>query len=451
MDPVAYNNLPLIATATQNFEEQVDDHRDALFSDLSKLFGIPGNENLRVCLVHRHYRLRTGERIVSISNSTNPSKDQSLNIVADHWLSDDTLGVCYDPTFGPAPFSQAAGTGSREQFISAGVPASDSDEDLVYESSWDPKPTPPTVTMACDQTFSIRNYNTIRTIAQADQVFDEQLDRSPGGPITRDEFFSDGDLVKLFQGTPYAVFLVHRHYALKNGERMVTTGNTSQPSTDLNNMAPERWFSTGEHFEHRSTNDGSNLPSPPSDDFLNHFREIISEKGIDGLGVALAPDVPSLQPGHVFLEQPGKGDRQQVVTQVPDSLVESPDIFQSSWVPLDGSATLSCKHNCQNCYDTTPPLPLVLPLTRSAAVIEEIALKSEVVFVVKYFSGGYLINNRCLHDLVEAEDLPEILVFGVERPGLLDITVVPNVMYSKYPVLSVLRLGFHRMLEHQTG
>ncbi|KDR67425.1 hypothetical protein GALMADRAFT_147199 [Galerina marginata CBS 339.88] len=202
-------------------------------------------------------------------------------------------------------------------------------------------------------TFDASAYNDLPFIADANARFESQL-ASAG--LTRTQFFSK--LAPLFLEAPYAghyaACLIHRHYALNAGERMVTTGPSAKPSSNTSpNVVGERWASNGEVIEHKLTDDPASNPPGPPPEFFSKFKSILDAHGINTLGVCHASG--KLADGFLFLESPGPGDREQVTTLVRRSSPELKHSFEAAWSPKinpeDGFYTMGCCCNCtEDCY-----------------------------------------------------------------------------------------------------
>ena len=196
--------------------------------------------------------------------------------------------------------------------------------------------------------FNVSAYNELPSIAVANTRLEDQL-ASAG--LTRDQFFSK--LTPVFLEAPYAgryaACLIHRHYSLNDGERMVGTGPSAKPSTDTSpNIVGERWDSNGEVIEHKFTEDPASHPPPPPAEFFAKFKSILDAHGIDILGVCYAPS--KFQDGFLYLESAGSGDREQITSLVHSSAPQLEDSFEATWIPKvdseDGSCTM---HKCCNC------------------------------------------------------------------------------------------------------
>ncbi|KAF8804301.1 hypothetical protein BYT27DRAFT_7194473 [Phlegmacium glaucopus] len=205
--------------------------------------------------------------------------------------------------------------------------------------------------------FDVAKYNSLLPVGDADTLFNEQLN-SAG--ITRRQLFSQ--LAPLFSegenAGRYGTCLVHRHYLLMDGERMVTTNNSTMPTLDASvNIVADRWYSTGGEFEHRFTDNPTSLPPPPSADFFDKFRSIINANGIDILGVCYAPAVGELAPGFIFLEGGGAQDREQVLTVIPTSSRPYGG-YEASWVPRDDPDDPIFIGCCCSVCNPSPPCKL---------------------------------------------------------------------------------------------
>ncbi|KAF8875342.1 hypothetical protein CPB84DRAFT_446990 [Gymnopilus junonius] len=192
-------------------------------------------------------------------------------------------------------------------------------------------------------------YNALPLIQHSSARFDEQL---ASARLSRTEFFSE--LAPLFEEKgytkQYAVCLVHRHFLLEEGERMVANNKSSAPTRDKSdNIIPERWLKTGEPFEYRVIDDVNPLSPPPSVDFFAKFKSVLDRFAIDVLGICAIPR-DELPPGYWLLETQGIGERELLTNRVPfASDVKS--TFHSSWVMEKGGTVLKyCyfpMHGCQ--------------------------------------------------------------------------------------------------------
>jgi len=179
--------------------------------------------------------------------------------------------------------------------------------------------------------FNINTYNNLPRVADADALFQKQL-ASAG--ITRSQLFLQLAPLFLQDGNAgrYAICLVHHHYDLKAGERMVTTGLSTKPSVDVSvNIVPGSWLNTGEVFEFMFTPSPSTLPPPPSAEFFAKFKSILATNNIDVLGVCYAPN--DLDDGFMLRESKGDGDRERVLTVVHSSTHISAYYYPVTWIP----------------------------------------------------------------------------------------------------------------------
>jgi hypothetical protein len=220
--------------------------------------------------------------------------------------------------------------------------------------------------------FDVTSYNNLPLVADADARFKEQL-ASAG--LTREQLLSD--LAPLFMEAPYAglyaACLIHRHYSLKDGERMVTVDHSTKPSTDTSpQIVAECWSSSGEEVEHRFIDNLTSLPPPPPVDFLAKYKSILDSHAIDVLGVCYAPDKPA--DGFIFSESGGLGDRERVTIIIHHS-DRSGNSYDVIWLVTrdpdgpcrvivacgcDGTGCVSdCKGYCEKPPSGPPPsLPM---------------------------------------------------------------------------------------------
>jgi len=200
-------------------------------------------------------------------------------------------------------------------------------------------------------------YNNLPLVSDADTIFDKQL-ASAG--ITRNQLFSK--LAPLFlegnNAGRYAACLIHHHYDLKLGERMVNNNLSTKPlavgSTESDspsaNIVAQIWLRTGEAVEYRVVPDPSKatLPPPPPPKFFEKFRSLLDPIGINILGVCYADT--DLENGFILQESDGPGDRERIFTIIHRSAKPAPGSFEVTWIPKydeDGeSYTMTCACNC---------------------------------------------------------------------------------------------------------
>jgi len=210
--------------------------------------------------------------------------------------------------------------------------------------------------------FDVTAYNKLAFVADADARFKEQL-ASAG--LTREQLFSK--LAPLFLESPsagrYAICLIHHHYSLKDGERMVTIDHSTKPSTDTSpQIVAECWSSSGEEVEHRFTDDPTTLPPPPPVDFLAKYKSILDSHAIDVLGVCYAPDKPA--DGFISAESDGPGDRERVTTIIHHS-ARGDNSYDVMWLVTCNSNGLCVVITAGCCNGTGCKTPPSTPSTPS--------------------------------------------------------------------------------------
>ncbi|KAF9556119.1 hypothetical protein CPC08DRAFT_105904 [Agrocybe pediades] len=207
---------------------------------------------------------------------------------------------------------------------------------------------------------TVSRYNNLLAINEADELLNGQL---AAANILRHDFLSL--LAALFVGeklhTYYSPCLLHKHYFLKEGEKMVADGNSTMPSTEIadDRVVAERWYPNGEEMEYRVGNQNISLPPPPAPDFMDKFKALTERYGVDVVGVCHIPPVEELTPDSVFLEITGVRDREQVVKMVPcDSLLDG-GVYESCWVvTMEGSGPASnCRVVCAQGQEGCKPKP----------------------------------------------------------------------------------------------
>jgi len=185
---------------------------------------------------------------------------------------------------------------------------------------------PKKVLLSANGTIDFEHYNKLPLLNVAINSFNQQL---AAAYIDRDALFSQ--LAQLFYGTPYAVSLIHRHFLLNSGERMVENNRSVKPSFDSSpNIVPQIWLRTGQAIEFQYISDPSTIAQPPSPAFFSTFNSILDRYGVDVLGISYRTD-----PGrcYTYLEEDGPGDRERVVVLIGQELVpcNAPEV---TWIPM---------------------------------------------------------------------------------------------------------------------
>ena len=199
--------------------------------------------------------------------------------------------------------------------------------------------------------FDINLYNQLPSIAAASAVLESKLASSGIALDTlleklRPLFCSDEHKGK------YGLWLLHHHFDLDEGERMVKNGAISQPTQDKSsNIVAERWTGTGDEVEHVYANNltSSEVPPPPPQEFIQQFQAITSAYNIDCLGICSAPSDEELKmfnAGYMFVESCKQG-RKQILTAVSmgDLSLDGDSVFRTTW-SLSSDWRLNCSHSC---------------------------------------------------------------------------------------------------------
>jgi hypothetical protein len=192
--------------------------------------------------------------------------------------------------------------------------------------------------------FDTQFYNGLPSIEDADSAF-----------FDRNNIFTK--LAPLFAREEYRgvydVCLIHHHFDLKPGERMVSHGSISlpipSPSQDDALIVPERWTAYGEAFEFRKVELNEELTPPPPASLLEEFRQCIGEQA-SILGICLAEDC--LPKGHVYWETTSDHVARSHVLEIRErvDLANCGSLFETCWRPeSDGTrVVMTC---CAVCDD----------------------------------------------------------------------------------------------------
>jgi len=131
-------------------------------------------------------------------------------------------------------------------------------------------PTPPRAITALTMATLVDTYNSLPSIMEASSRFTD-----------RDTIFAKLAPILSHYDHQFGVCLVHAHCALNPGEKMIATGNVSQPE-DVTGATfayhPERWLANGEPYEFTR----EHTASPPPE-LLTEFNKIVGNIGVLGL------------------------------------------------------------------------------------------------------------------------------------------------------------------------
>ena len=114
----------------------------------------------------------------------------------------------------------------------------------------------------------IEMYNNLPNVCEADERF-----------VERDAIFAKLAPLLSSYNHQFGVCLVHAHCSLEPGEKLIGTGNISQPM-DGNAIPhyPTRWLHTGDPFEFRTE-----PATPPPSELVSDFQKIVGDIGVLGL------------------------------------------------------------------------------------------------------------------------------------------------------------------------
>jgi hypothetical protein len=173
--------------------------------------------------------------------------------------------------------------------------------------------------------FDTQFYNSLPSISDADSAF-----------IDRETLFSR--LAPIFSKEEYCgvyeVCLVHHHFDLKPGEKMVSHGLISlpmpSPSSEDKLIIPERWTAEGQPFEFRKINSEDERVPPPPASLLEEFKQCIGALKVP-LGICLAGE--SLGDGQVYFETTDDPSARSHVLEIKNRAEVSRNFFETCWRP----------------------------------------------------------------------------------------------------------------------
>jgi hypothetical protein len=169
-------------------------------------------------------------------------------------------------------------------------------------------------------------YNTLPSLDQANKKFSN-----------REHIFPMLAAVLTGYEDKFAINLVHRHSILKEGEKMVTIGNITEPMKDVE-CYPDRWLATGQAYVFNT----KPTESPP-EDLLEKFKAVVDTVGYIGgvgvLGLGCLKNLPEAGQGQTCTEiTEGRAD---IVKHVP---ANQKGMIWTSWKSVDG-----CMKACSSC------------------------------------------------------------------------------------------------------
>ena len=201
--------------------------------------------------------------------------------------------------------------------------------------------------------FDVNLYNRLPSISSASATLHSKLASTN---LTLDALLSR--LRPLFCSDEYkgkyGIWLVHHHFNLEEGERMVKSAAVTQPTRDRSEkIVAERWSARGEELEHAYHDAGKeldDLPPPPPAEFIRQFQEITGAYGIDCLGICYPPsqeEVKTLRGGYMFMETCHEG-RKHVLTPISagDASLNGASVIKTTWSMSDDAGFGECVCSC---------------------------------------------------------------------------------------------------------
>ncbi|GBE81645.1 hypothetical protein SCP_0400160 [Sparassis crispa] len=167
-------------------------------------------------------------------------------------------------------------------------------------------------------------YNNLPTLGEADDKF---VDRA-------NIFAKVGPLLAKYDNK-FGLYLVHAHCSLEDGEKMVASGNVSEPVKDAS-CYPERWLATGEAYEFNT----EHTEVPPAALFVE-FRSLVGDMTAV-LGLYYAGNVT---PGMMLLEH--TEGRKNIVEAIDVGIGNTKDAVPTAWLPdAKDPVTMACVIEC---------------------------------------------------------------------------------------------------------
>ncbi|KAJ2918475.1 hypothetical protein MD484_g1979, partial [Candolleomyces efflorescens] len=210
--------------------------------------------------------------------------------------------------------------------------------------------------------FDWKEYNGLLLIGDAAKKFQEA-----GG----DKFVQKPEAQALLReangsSLKYTLSLVHRHFALEEGERMVSKGNVTKPEKGTENnykVVPSSWNSSGSGYEWTNFNNTDQfVPDYPENllkrlgDLLNGISEDKDREALkEVLGISLAQ---AEQLGEDFIWWENTDDAKRAhclyIKRTNDPQLTN-TTYKTAWIPASGSAGqyMACCGVCHHNQDTS--------------------------------------------------------------------------------------------------
>ncbi|KAJ2928516.1 hypothetical protein H1R20_g8583, partial [Candolleomyces eurysporus] len=160
----------------------------------------------------------------------------------------------------------------------------------------------------------------------------------------------------------YNLCLVHRHFNLQPGERMVATGLITQPEvvpasdSTPSDIIPSSWTSAGIPFEWKRVKAPAEIVAPPPAELVREFSEIVGEGSV--LGISLAQD--PLPEGEIWCEHSNYDLRQHILEIKPVEVLSGGQASDTCWkikVSSDGGPAEVIFVNGCKCTESDPHQP----------------------------------------------------------------------------------------------
>lgn len=167
-------------------------------------------------------------------------------------------------------------------------------------------------------------YNNLLMVAEADKTFTyrQQWFQKLAPLLGRAEFRET-----------YNLCLVHRHFNLQPGERMVATGLITQPevvpasNSTPSDIIPSSWTAAGIPFEWKRVKAPAEIVAPPPAELVRKFSEIVGEDSVLGLSLAQDP----LPEGEIWCEHSNYDLRQHILEIKPVEVLSGGQASDTCW------------------------------------------------------------------------------------------------------------------------
>ena len=188
-------------------------------------------------------------------------------------------------------------------------------------------------------------------------------------------------------GAQFGICLVHRHFELDDGEKMVSDGNITQPQFQPESVYPSRWTAEGKPFEF--TRDKT---KPLPDDLPPNFQAIVNKYDVNVLGLYYVEDPTLIGVG---IERLDSSTRSHIVDYVES--LPSDDHVETDWAVRLLGRNLAVPYDFCQCILPSFLPSMTLPVMTHGFMLYAAAPSPRAVLSVK---AGCFNQTRTGHQII---------------------------------------------------